>query len=77
MNVRSSTRATSAGSDQAKYELGRFASDNRWNVPASTNESANQSYSSADPSHQCTPSGCVNAVTSSTHRNKRGFDVVA
>jgi hypothetical protein len=36
MKVRSSTRATSDGSDQARYELGRLASDRRLNVPAST-----------------------------------------
>src|ERR687896_177156 len=33
MNVRSSTRATSDGSDQARYEFGRLASDSRRNVP--------------------------------------------
>ena len=36
MKVRSSTRATSVGSDSARYEFGRFASDRRSNVPAST-----------------------------------------
>ena len=52
MNVRSSTRATSAGSDSARYEFGRLASDSRSNVPASTICWASWSYSSAEPSHQ-------------------------
>src|SRR4051812_38941477 len=52
MKVRSSTRATSDGSDHARYELGRLASDSRLNVPASTSCWQSRSYSSADPSHQ-------------------------
>jgi hypothetical protein len=35
-NVRSSTRATSSGSERARYEFGRLASERRSNVPAST-----------------------------------------
>ena len=34
MNVRSSTRATSPGSDSARYEFGRLASDSRSKVPS-------------------------------------------
>ena len=71
MNVRSSTRATSSGSDSARYEFGRLASDSRSNVPASTSVSASRSYSSADPSHQWTSSGCVSAAISSTHACRR------
>ena len=52
MNVRSSTRATSPGSDSARYELGRLASDSRSKVPASTSSWHSRSYSSAEPSHQ-------------------------
>ena len=66
MNVRSSTRATSLGSESARYEFGRLASFRRSNVPASTRLCAIRSYSSADPSHQCTDSGCASAATSST-----------
>ena len=52
MKVRSSTRATSDGSDQARYEFGRLASESFWKVPASTSSWQRRSYSSADPSHQ-------------------------
>src|SRR4051812_10957234 len=66
MNVRSSTRATSLGSDQARYEFGRLASLRRLNVPASTSSWHRRSYSSAEPSHQTTWSGWVSSATSST-----------
>src|ERR1700688_3115816 len=52
MNVRSSTRATSPGSESAKYEWGRLASESRSKVPASTSSLQRRSYSSAEPSHQ-------------------------
>src|SRR5919109_2235908 len=71
MNVRSSTRATSPGSERARYELGRLASDNRVNVPASTSCCARASYSSAEPSHQWIESGSVRAATSSTQAASR------
>ena len=66
MNVRSSTRATSPGSERARYEFGRLASESRSNVPASTSCLESSSYSSADPSHQWTSSGCVSSATCST-----------
>ncbi len=66
MKVRSSTRATSPGSERARYELGRLASESFSNVPASTSSWHNRSYSSADPSHQWIESGCVNSAASST-----------
>jgi len=66
MNVRSSTRATSLGSERARYEFGRLKSFRRSNVPASTIRCAIRSYSSADPSHQWIESGSVSAATSST-----------
>ena len=52
MNVRSSTRATSAGSDSARYEFGRLESESLSNVPASISVWASWSYSSSEPSHQ-------------------------
>src|SRR3954449_6422114 len=66
MKVRSSTRATSPGSESARWELGRFASLRRSNVPASTSSCAIRSYSSAEPSHQWIDSGWVSSATSST-----------
>src|SRR3954447_3524105 len=66
MNVRSSTRATSLGSDHARYEFGRLASLSFLNVPASTSSWQSRSYSSAEPSHHTTWSGCVSSATSST-----------
>ena len=54
MKVRSSTRATSFGFERARYEFGRFASESRSKVPASTSCRHSSSYSSAEPSHQCT-----------------------
>src|SRR5436305_275881 len=66
MNVRSSTRATSAGSDTAQYEFGRLASVSFVNVPLSTSTWQRRSYSSADPSHHTTASGVVSTATSST-----------
>ena len=52
MNVRSSTRATSPGSERARNEFGRLASASLVNVPASTSCCVRLSYSSAEPSHQ-------------------------
>src|SRR4051794_8782183 len=71
MNVRSSTRATSSGSERARYEFGRLASDRRSKVPLSTSTWHSSSYSSADPSHQWTWSGLHIAAISSTHARSR------
>src|SRR5258706_6047848 len=71
MKVRSSTRATSDGSDQARYELGRNFSFSFLNVPAPTSSAHRRSYSASEPSHQWIRSGCVRAATSSTHSSKR------
>src|SRR5579875_1469202 len=73
MKVRSSTRATSPGSDSARYEFGRLASASFWKVPPSTSVCASWSYSSAVPSHQWISSGCVSAATSSTHPFNRAW----
>ncbi len=67
MNVRSSTRATSEGSDQARYELGRSFSFSFLNVPARTSSAHRRSYSASEPSHQWMRSGCVRAAISCTH----------
>src|SRR3954447_22142941 len=73
--VRSSTRATSPGSERAMYELGRFASESLPKVPASTSCWQRRSYSSAEPSHQWIDSGCVRAAISSTHAISFAFSV--
>src|SRR5689334_25409815 len=52
MKVRSSTRATSDGSDQARYELGRSFSFSLRKVPAATSSAHRRSYSASEPSHQ-------------------------
>src|ERR1700755_3433538 len=67
MKVRSSTRATSSGSERARELFGRLASESRSKVPASIRTCASSSYSSADPSHQWTESGWVKASISPTH----------
>src|ERR1019366_2801068 len=67
MKVRSSTRATSPGSEAAENELGRLASLSLVNVPWSTSNCVSLSYSSADPSHHSMRSGVVSAAISSTH----------
>src|SRR3954454_11450536 len=67
MKVRSSTRATSPGSERAMYEWGRLAAASLSKVPASTSCWQSWSYSSAEPSHQWIDSGCVRVAISSTH----------
>src|SRR3954452_12210589 len=57
INVRSSTRATSLGFDLARKLLGRRAWFKRMKVPGCTICSHRASYSSCEPSHQCTRSG--------------------
>src|SRR3954467_2152004 len=52
MKVRSSTRATSLGSDQARYEPGRLTGSSLRKVPASTSCWHRRSYSASLPSHQ-------------------------
>src|SRR5260221_10299059 len=63
MKVRSSTRATSEGSDHARYELGRSFSFSFLNVPAATRSAHRRSYSPSEPSHQWMWSGCLNPAT--------------
>src|SRR5258706_7116742 len=53
MKVRSSTRATSVGSDQASQELGRSFSFSLRKVPAAASSAHRRSYSASEPSHHC------------------------
>ena len=62
MKVRSSTRATSAGSENAAKELGNLSSARRVRVPAATSSSARRSRSSSEPSIHWTESGCVSSA---------------
>src|ERR1700758_3498982 len=61
MKVRSSTRATSSGSDVHQKELGFFGS--RTKVPLSTRSVVSLRHSSSEPSHQTTASGVVRSAT--------------
>src|SRR4051794_19895966 len=75
MNVRSSTRATSSGSEAAQNEFGLAVS--RTNVPASTSFVVVRSHSSSEPSHHTTRSGEVSSATSRTQESRRAFVVGA
>ena len=70
MKVRSSTRATSLGSERARKLSGRLSGERRVNVPAATSSSQSDRYSSSEPSHQCTRAGVASATTSSTQRRR-------
>ena len=54
MNVRSSIRATSLGSERARKLAGRSSGFSRSIVPARTISSHSRSYSACEPSHQWT-----------------------
>src|SRR5439155_26864546 len=71
MNVRSSTRATSPGSERAQNEPGRFAGSRATKVPASTSCLQRSSRSAGEPSNQCTESGSQSRAISSTQRIRR------
>ena len=66
MKVRSSTRATSLGSDAHQKELGFLSSLSRTSVPASTSWSVSSAHSSGVPVIQRMSRGCVSSATSST-----------
>ena len=68
MNVRSSTRATSLGSERARKLFGRSSSFSLMNVPASTSSAHSRSNSSSDPSHQWTSDGLHSSTISATQR---------
>ena len=67
MNVRSSTRATSVGSERARKLAGRSAGFNRIIVPGPTISSHSRSYSACEPSHQWMWSGFASAAIFATH----------
>src|SRR5918993_5184150 len=57
MKVRSSTRATSPGSDSARKLLGRLSSARRSKVPPAISSSVRRSHSASEPSHHSISSG--------------------
>ncbi|MNK61612.1 hypothetical protein D3C87_807750 [compost metagenome] len=73
MKVRSSTRATSLGSDIARNEPGRLAGFSFLKVPASTSCWQRRSYSSLLPSHQWMASGLHSAAISATQAISLAF----
>src|SRR4051794_11031807 len=77
MKVRSSTRATSLGSEWAQYDPGRFAGSSSVKVPASTSCLQRRACSSADPSNQWTSSGWQSSTISSTQARSRALRVGA
>ena len=66
MKVRSSTRATSLGSEAAWKLFGFLSGLSRVKVPPSTSRVVSRSHSSSEPSTQWIASGVVSAATSST-----------
>src|SRR5580692_2954534 len=52
INVRSSTRATSLGTERAQKQPGHSLGFSRVNVPAATSRSQRKSYSACEPSTQ-------------------------
>jgi hypothetical protein len=69
MKVRSSTLATSEGSEAAQNEFGFF--ERRVKVPAATSRSVSRVHSAGLPSTHTTCSGVVNSATSRTHPSSR------
>src|SRR6202453_4736637 len=72
MNVRSSTRATSPGSDTHQKLFGRSSGLSLLNVPFSTSRVVSRSHSSGEPSHQTTASGLVSSAISRTQAASSG-----
>src|SRR5256885_2609231 len=77
LNVRSSTRATSLGSEAHQKLFGRSSGFSRVKVPFSTSRLVSRSHSSSEPSHQTTASGLVSSAISSTHPASSGSLVAA
>ena len=67
MNVRSSTRATSLGSEAHQKLFGRSFGFSRVKVPFSTSRLVSRSHSACEPSHQTTSRGLVSSAISRTH----------
>src|ERR1022692_744864 len=72
MKVRSSTRATSLGSEAQEKLFGRSFGLSRVNVPFSTSRLVKRSHSLSEPSHQTTSSGLVSLETSRTQPASSG-----
>ena len=66
MKVRSSTRATSPGSERARYDPGRSSGLSSISVPAPTSLSISRCLPSAEPSTHSIASGAVSAAMRST-----------
>ena len=77
MNVRSSTRATSPGSEAHQKLFGRSSGFSLVKVPFSTSKLVSCSHSSSEPSHHTTASGLVRSAISSTHLASSGSLVAA
>ncbi len=77
MKVRSSTRATSEGSDRARKHPGCISGFRRRKVPALINSLQSWSYSASEPSLQCTSAGWQRAVISSTQASRAAWVVGA
>src|SRR3712207_3240579 len=75
MKVRSSTRATSDGSEAHQKELGFLS--RRVKVPAATSFSVSRFHSSSLPSTQTTSSGVVSSAISRTQASRRACVVGA
>ena len=72
MKVRSSTRATSPGSDAHQKLFGRSSGFSRLNVPFSTSRLVSRSHSACEPSHHTTASGLASSAVSPTHLTSSG-----
>jgi len=72
MNVRSSTRATSPGSEAHQKLLGRSSGLSLMNVLFSTSKVVSRSHSSCEPSHQTTASGLVSSAICRTQAASSG-----
>ncbi len=72
MNVRSSTRATSLGSDAHQKLFGRSSGLSLVKVPLSTSSVVSRSHSSCEPSHHTTASGLVSSAIPRTQAASSG-----
>ena len=75
MKVRSSTRATSVGSDRNRKELGRRSGFSWIAMPSSTMRVVRRSHSSWEPSAHSMRSGWARVATCSTHSSSFLFSV--
>ena len=71
MKVRSSTRATSVGSEAQWKEFGFLSGSSRVNVPARDQGSVSSVHSLSEPVHQWIASGWVSSATSATQAASR------